>query len=176
MKLVLLIGSSAVGKMTVGQALAARTGLKLFHNHMIIEPVIELFGTYEPEVVFRLRQTIFEAFAASDRYGMIFTYVWAFDQPLDWEYIAHVRAIFERHGADIYCAELIAPQQVRLARNESANRLAQKPSKRDVDFSRRLLIHDDEKYRCVSREGEVPFENYLRIDNTDLSQIGRAHV
>ena len=46
MKLVLLIGSGAVGKMTVGQELAKITGLKLFHNHMTIEPVLELFGTY----------------------------------------------------------------------------------------------------------------------------------
>ena len=33
MKLVLLVGSGAVGKMTVGQALAKKTGLRLFHNH-----------------------------------------------------------------------------------------------------------------------------------------------
>ena len=40
MKLVLLIGNSAVGKMTVGQELAKITGLRLFHNHMMIEPVL----------------------------------------------------------------------------------------------------------------------------------------
>ena len=43
-KLVFMIGDAAVGKMTVGQALMARTGLRLFHNHMTIEPVIEIFG------------------------------------------------------------------------------------------------------------------------------------
>lgn len=44
MKLVLIVGSGAVGKMTVGQELMKRTGLRLFHNHMMIEPVIEIFG------------------------------------------------------------------------------------------------------------------------------------
>lgn len=44
MKLLLLFGNSAVGKMTVGQELAKITPLKLFHNHMMIEPVLEIFG------------------------------------------------------------------------------------------------------------------------------------
>ena len=34
MKLVILIGDAAVGKMTVGQELMKQTGLRLFHNHM----------------------------------------------------------------------------------------------------------------------------------------------
>ncbi len=33
MKLVFMIGDAAVGKMTVGQELMKRTGLRLFHNH-----------------------------------------------------------------------------------------------------------------------------------------------
>jgi shikimate kinase len=37
MKLVILFGPPAVGKMTVGQQLANLTGFKLFHNHMTIE-------------------------------------------------------------------------------------------------------------------------------------------
>ena len=44
MKLVFLFGDAAVGKMTVGQELTKITDLKLFHNHMSIEPVLEIFG------------------------------------------------------------------------------------------------------------------------------------
>ena len=87
MKLVILIGNSAVGKMTVGQELAKITSLRLFHNHMMIEPVLEIFGQWRPDVTQRLRQVIFEEFAKSDNYGMIFTYMWAFDMPSDWDYI-----------------------------------------------------------------------------------------
>lgn len=36
MRLLLLFGPQAVGKMTVGQALARITPLRLFHNHLII--------------------------------------------------------------------------------------------------------------------------------------------
>ena len=42
MKLVLIVGAGAVGKMTVGQELMKITNLRLFHNHMMIEPVIEI--------------------------------------------------------------------------------------------------------------------------------------
>jgi shikimate kinase len=68
MKLVILFGPPAVGKMTVGQELAKATGLKLFHNHVTIELVLNFFefGTKE---FFRLnslfRKEIFNAVAAS---------------------------------------------------------------------------------------------------------------
>ena len=171
MKLVFLIGSGAVGKMTVGQALAARTGLRLFHNHMSIEPVIEIFGSFNGPAIRRFREVIFEEFAKTDLYGMIFTYIWAFDQPSDREYIEHVRRIFEtlHPGTEFYYAELIAPQEVRLERNRTPNRLANKPSKRDTAFSEARLLSDDAQYRCVSREGEFPFRPYLRLDNSALS-------
>jgi len=39
MKLVMIIGPQAVGKMTVGHELEKITDLKLFHNHMSIEMV-----------------------------------------------------------------------------------------------------------------------------------------
>ena len=41
-----MIGNAAVGKMTVGQELMKLTGLRLFHNHMTIDSVIEIFGQY----------------------------------------------------------------------------------------------------------------------------------
>ena len=37
MKLIIITGPQAVGKMAVGKAIAARTDLKLFHNHMTID-------------------------------------------------------------------------------------------------------------------------------------------
>ena len=59
MKLVLLIGDAAVGKMTVGQELMKQTGLRLFHNHMTIEPVLEIFGDFNGKAINRLREVIF---------------------------------------------------------------------------------------------------------------------
>lgn len=168
MKFMFLIGDAAVGKMTVGQELMKNTNFRLFHNHMTIEPVIEIFGQYNSKVISRLRDTIFEEFAASNNYGMVFTYMWAFDQQSDWDYVEHVKEIFMPYGTEFYYVELVAKQEVRLQRNATENRLKNKASKRDIEASNQRLLNDDIKYRCVSLEGEIPFENYLRIDNSNL--------
>ena len=168
MKLVLIVGNGAVGKMTVGQELMKLTGLRLFHNHMTIEPVLEIFGTFQTDAILQMREVIFQEFAKSDNYGMIHTIMWAFDMQEDWDYINHVVDIFKEHNAEIYCVELVAPQEIRLQRNETPNRLAHKASKRDLASSRERVIAMDEKFRLESNPGEIPFENYMRIDNSNL--------
>ncbi len=176
MKLLFLFGDAAVGKMTVGQELMKITDLRLFHNHMTIEPVIEIFGYFNGDVIGKLREVIFEEFAKSGNYGMIFTFMWAFDQQSEWDYVKHVAGIFEANNAKVYYAELCAPQSVRLERNATANRLKHKPSKRDIRISEDRLKMHNEKYRFVSHDGEVPFENYIKIDNTNLSPEVAAKI
>lgn len=168
MKLVLLVGNGAVGKMTVGQELMKQTGLRLFHNHMTIEPVLEIFGDFHVPAIIQMREVIFREFAKTDNYGMIHTIMWAFDAKEDWDYINHVVDIFKEHNAEIYCVELVAPQEIRLQRNETPNRLMHKASKRDLAASRERVVAMDRMYRFESNPGEIPFENYMRIDNSSL--------
>ena len=167
MKLVFLIGDAAVGKMTVGQELMKITDLRLFHNHMTIEPVLEVFGRWDWNTIRELRDVVFRNFAASENDGMIYTMMWAFDEPEDRAFLEHVKSIFAPYGTEFYYVELIAPQEIRLQRNVSENRLRHKASKREIENSNRRLIEDDRNHRFVSREGEIPFENYLGIDNSE---------
>lgn len=169
MKLLILIGNTSVGKMTVGQELAKLTNLRLFHNHMMIEPVIEIFGYFDVNITNKMREVIFDEVLKSDLEGLIFTYMWAFDEPSDWDYIEKLTTLFSEKGAEVYYVELVASQDIRLARNITENRLTNKQSKRDLDFSKTLLIEDDKKYRLESDDGEVPYKNYLKIDNSDLA-------
>lgn len=168
MKLVVIIGDAAVGKMTVGQELMKITDLRLFHNHMTIEPIIEIFGYFDKKTIFRWRQAVFEEFAKSSNYGMIFTYMWAFDQPSDWAYIQDVCDLFAKEGAELYFVELIADRKERFRRNETENRLKHKASKRNLTWSRARVEEDSSKYRLVSLDGEIPYPNYIKIDNTHL--------
>ena len=169
MKLLILFGNSAVGKMTVGQELMKNTDLRLFHNHMTIEPVIEIFGYKNNSVISKIREIIFEEFSKSDCYGMIFTYMMAFDMQSEWDYIAHVSDIFKQNNGEVYYAELVASQEVRLERNATENRLKYKATKRNIEISNERLLNDDKNHRCESTDGEIPFENYIKIDNTDIS-------
>ena len=176
MKLVLLIGNSAVGKMTVGQELMKLTGLRLFHNHMMIEPVLEIFGQWRPDVTQRLRQVIFEEFAKTDLYGMIFTFMWAFDMQSDWDYLKSLKKIFNLPEEDVYYVELIAPQEVRLERNATENRLKHRASKRSIEDSNARLLRDDRNWRCESYPGEITHPNYLRLENAQIPAAEAARI
>ena len=169
MKLVLIVGDGAVGKMTVGQELMKITGLRLFHNHMTIEPVLEIFNDFNVDVILKLRYLIFEEFVKTDNYGMIYTCMWAYDVPQDWEIMTKILGIFESAGAEVYCVELTAPLDVRMKRNVTENRLKNKSSKGDVEASNARLIRDTENHRFVSRDGEVPIKNFMRIDNSNIA-------
>jgi len=169
MKLLIIFGAGAVGKMTVGQELMKITDLRLYHNHMDIEPVIEIFGRRAGSAVTRIREVIFDEFVKSDLYGMIFTFMWALEDRADWDYLDRLVDIFRRNGADIYYVELVASQETRLQRNATDNRLRHKASKRDIEQSNARLRGEDANHRLESYDGEIPYENFLRIDNTELS-------
>lgn len=169
MKFVLLVGDGAVGKMTVGQELMKTTGLSLFHDHMMLETVLQIFDSYDSEVIQRLRMVVFEEFAKRKGKGMIYTFQWAFEHQEDWDYINSIFEVFAPYCKDFYIVELVAPLAVRIERNKTENRLKNKPSKRNLKFSEQLLVWDDRLYRTVSLPNELPFENYIKIDNTDIS-------
>ncbi|MFI6534644.1 hypothetical protein ACIBHY_19460 [Nonomuraea sp. NPDC050547] len=170
--LLCIVGPPAVGKMTVGIEIAGRTGYKLFHNHLSIEPVLRFFdfGT-EPfgRLVGEFRRRIFEEVAASSIPGLIFTYAWAFDVPEDQAELEGYTAPFRDNGSRILYLELSATQEARLERNQGELRLAEKPSKRDLARSRQHLLDADAQYRLNSNGEFDGRDDYLRIDNTALS-------
>jgi len=178
MKFVMIFGPQAVGKMTVGHELENITKLKLFHNHMTIELVAPYFGFSDKmwELVGKFRQDIFEAAATSDMYGLIFTYVWAFDLQSDWDYVDKICKIFEDKGIEVYFVELEANLEKRIERNKTPHRLEHKPTKRDTAFSEKELVRTMDEHRLNSLEGEIKQENYIRINNTKLTAHEVAEI
>lgn len=171
-KLLIICGPQAVGKMTVGQELTKTTNLKLFHNHMTIELLLQLFehkSSEFKELNSLFRKEIFEKFAKSNKYGLIFTYVWAFNLKEDWDYIENVCKIFEENNGEVYIVELEADLKERVLRNKTENRLRQKPSKRNVEWSEQELLKSIDKYRLNSEPNEIKRKNYIKINNTNLS-------
>ena len=172
--LVIILGPHAVGKMTVGQELAKITGLRLFHNHMSIELARKLFAPNEKEEFQSLnraiRQKVFDLFATRKLPGLIFTYMCAFDVQEELDYLMGVIELFKSNGANCYVVELCADFEERLVRNKSENRLLHKESKRNLEWSEAEMRKTSEKYRLYSYDGEsLPFENYIKIDNTNLA-------
>jgi hypothetical protein len=169
--LLFVVGPAAVGKMTVGTEIAARTGMRLFHNHQTIDLVLPFFAFGTPpflRLVRLFRRRIFEEVASSDLPGLIFTYVWAFDQRSDDAEVDEYATIFRDRGRRVHYVELQAPQSIRLARNETPYRLAQKPFKRDLEFSRRNLMEMDARHQLDSAGRFAGRSDYLKIDNGEL--------
>lgn len=171
LKLIVIFGPPAVGKMSVGAELASRTGLLLFHNHVAIEPALKLFpfGSLPfIRLVRTFRNQVFHEVAQSDSPGMIYTFLWNLSDERDKQYIDEVASIFRSRGADVCYVELYSPLGVRLERNRTEERLREKPSKRDVEASEQRLLAN-EKHRLNS-DGDFFYpEQHLRIDNTEIS-------
>ena len=172
MNFVVIFGPPAVGKMTVGYELAKLTGMKVFHNHMTIDLVLEFFP-YGSEkfntLVSEFRQRILEEVAASDLPGMIFTFVWALDEQGDREQVESYNEIFKKRGADVFFVELEADLDERLERNKSEFRLSKKSSKRDISRSEKNLLITENQYKMNTVGDFFYKENYVKVNNTDLS-------
>lgn len=172
MKVVLIFGPQAVGKMTIGEKVGHELGIPLFHNHVTLDAIWPFIGWNED--TFRLshdlRLGIFEHIAKNDSHpGIIFTFVWAFDLESDWQSIEEVKHIFEQSGRELYFVELAAALETRIERNKSAYRLEKKPSKRDIDYSYNELVTSAKKHRLNSYDGEIKEKNYLKLDVTDIA-------
>ncbi len=79
MKLIIIYGPPAVGKLTVAKELAKITGYKLFHNHLTVDLAYSLFpsGTKGySDLVEKIRLDVIEIAAKIKIKGMIFTFVY----------------------------------------------------------------------------------------------------
>lgn len=180
MQLVIIVGPQAVGKMTVGQEIAKKTGLKLFHNHVSIDFALQ-YAPYGTDtfngLVDGMRRLVFEEVSRSDGPGLIFTYVWDFNDPENRSYLDELVNIFRRVDAKIRVVELEADMETRLDRNHTENRLREKPSKRNIAFTERDIRDSTAAMRLNSREGDYPKDyEILKINNTRLSPVEVANA
>jgi hypothetical protein len=81
--LLFVFGPPAVGKMTVGRAIAEASDFRLFHNHHLLEPLLDVFDYGTPPFnrlleEFRLRVLQEASTSGTD---LVYTLVWALDLP-----------------------------------------------------------------------------------------------
>jgi len=157
--LVFLYGPAAVGKLTVARALAARTGLPLFHNHLVVDALLAVFPFGSPAFV-QLRERmwldVFEAIAREGR-SLIFTF--APEATVSEAFPDDIAARIGAHGGRIRYIRLTAPVEVQEARIDAPSR---RPTGKltDLDLLRRLRANGSQDYR------DLPAE--LVLDTGDL--------
>lgn len=179
MALIVLIGSQAVGKMTVGKELEKQIDGKLLFNHQTLDLFADFLGYSKDAFLLsdRTRKELFKAFVNSPETNttkiIIFTVVIDFDSAYDIEFLQDISSIFLEANQKVYFVELVAALRERLKRNVHEERLKAKPSKRDTKFSRKEILTSARKNRLESRENEIkklfPAVKHLKINNTKLA-------
>ena len=168
--LMIVCGPQAVGKMTVAESLRDKLRYNMMMNHDSIELSDRIFGFATPaqkELNECIRTKTFEL-AVKHNADLIFTYVCAFDVPEERIYLTGLKDLFEKNNGRFFFVELSADLETRLARNDTPHRMERKPSKRNLAWSRADLLGGAARYKLNSDEGEIWFENHLKIDNTHL--------
>jgi hypothetical protein len=176
-RLLVVFGPPSVGKMTVGRAVAARSSFRLFHNHAVLEPLLEVFDYGTPpfvRLVGEWRRRVIEEAAASGT-DLLLTFVWGLELESDVDEIGAYLAPYVDRGADVAFVELYADLPTRLERNGTEHRLAEKRSKRDVTWSEGNVREMESHTMSTAPGGSTPGERmlarhrHLRLDNTLLS-------
>jgi hypothetical protein len=113
-KLAYIYGPPAVGKLTVAQELQQLTGWRLFHNHLTVNVLREVFAFRSPafvEVSTRLRLDVFET-AMRNHIDLIFTNnsCWrGFPPEAFLNFVGETRRVVEGAGGNLFLVRLTAP-------------------------------------------------------------------
>jgi hypothetical protein len=178
-QLLLIIGPPAVGKMTVGREIAARSQFRLFHNHHTIEPLVEVFGHGTPPfntLNQEFRRRVIEE-AATAGLDLIFTFVWDLTDPADTDAVEELVSPYLASDGRVVVVELYADFETRLVRNRGESRLAAKPTKRDLAWSdshvrellSKMLNSDPTGARPTPADAFLERHPHLRLDTTELT-------
>ena len=116
MKLVFIFGPAASGKLTVARELSGLTGLRLFHNHLVVDAVAAVFPFGSPQFV-RLREqmwmAMFEEATKAER-SLIFTF--APEPTVPDDFPECVRKLVARHGGETDFVRLEVARDIQEAR------------------------------------------------------------
>ena len=137
-QVIFLFGKPGVGKLTVGEILAAETGYRLLHNHSVVDLVTSLFGFGSPPFI-ALRERIWllaiDTCCAAKQSGVIMTF--APEATITDAFIPALRERVSKRGGQIRFIELrCSPEELELRiKDDSRTRFGKL---RDVKLFRKL--------------------------------------
>ena len=172
---VFIYGFPASGKLTVARELSKKTGFVLFHNHLILDVVFNLYG-WESREGQRIREKLYfeltKSLVREDK-NIIFTHVF---QPnyisstgvSDKHFVARIKNIVERNGYLFFPVQLICDQKVLLKRVVNPSR----KSNSKVNSRTELL----KWFTKVDFKISLNFPFNITINNTNLSPVKVANM
>ena len=161
MKLVFIYGPPAAGKLTVAEAVVARTGYKLFHNHLTVDLAHAFFEFGTPAFGRYVEHLRFEAFETAAREGVEGTiYTFCYALPFDTPFVQDVQDIIAKHNGEICFVQLVCDRAVLEQRVLAESRQRFRKIK-DVALLREILGRH-ELFQ------PIPFVSSLSIDTTHV--------
>ena len=166
MKLIIIYGAPAAGKLTIATELGRLTGFKVFHNHLSIDCVKPVFDFGTPPFL-RMIETIrfsMIAEAAREDVDLIHTFVYAFGE--DDQHFAKLIASAEDNGGEVHLVLLRCDPEVLKTRigNESRVKIGKLTDPDAVESS--LKRYD--------LRSPYPGRKSLVIDTTELHPVEAA--
>jgi chloramphenicol 3-O-phosphotransferase len=143
MDLVFVHGVAASGKLTVAQALQDVVGYPVFHNHLVVDALTEVFP-FGSEPFVRLREQFWLAvFADAARAGRSLIFTFAPEPTVQPGFPARTRASVEGHGGRVRFVRLLVSDAEQERRIDAPSRAAFHKLT-DPDTLHRLRgLHDD---------------------------------
>lgn len=174
MKLIIIYGSPAVGKLTVARELAKITGYKLFHNHLTVDLAYSLFpsGTKAySDFVEKIRLEVFEAAAKNKIKGMIFTFVYGVETyggKTDGLFVKKIIGIIKKYKGKIFFVKLSC-------KDEELHKRLKHPARKEFKKLNSVEILKSIREK-IDIDSAIPFAENKIIDNTSLSAKKVAHL
>lgn len=166
MRLILIYGPPASGKLTIARELAKLTDYKVFHNHLTVDMADEVFAFGSrpwAEVVGRTRLLVAEIAARARVPGLIYTFVYG--HPMDALHVEKLKRTVEKNGGTIHFVQLTCDRETLLRRVGNRSRTEFRKLKSRAKL-RKLLTRWDLSI-------PVPGVESLRID-TGKTKAGAA--
>ncbi|WP_420641171.1 AAA family ATPase [Candidatus Leptofilum sp.] len=168
MKLIIIYGSEATGKLTIARELAKVTGFCLFHNHVSVDVAKTFFdfGMVEfGDLVWDVRILALEHAAKGNISGVIFT--WAYSHPDFQPYLYRLRELCKKHDVETWYVHVFC------SREELKKRVLQNDRKAVGKIN---TIEALERQLAQKNHQVIPDTDSLIIDNTTLSPQDAARI
>ena len=170
MKLIFIYGPPAVGKLTVAEELVKLHDYRLFHNHLTLDLVRNIYPEFNQQMFVladKLRMEVFE-YAAKNNTDIVFTYV--FDgEEYDKSFVAKAAELVREHNGTVAFVQLKASHDILLDRVAEESR-GKFHKLKDKNI---LKAHLGKS----AKDPVVPFEDVLVIDTEEMSaQASASHI
>lgn len=161
MKLILLYGPPASGKLTIAEKLSKLTGIPLFHNHLSRDLVEALYGSNFKShyaLIDTIRYEVID-YCAKQGDDLIFTYVYEGGEGDDGDIRRFIEIVEKYHGKIMF-VELSADRNDLIARTNSDSRKSHGKLVDPIKMTK--ITQNMDKFR-------IPYVTPLRINTSDIN-------